>query len=246
MLHRYKADLHVHTCLSPCGDLKMSPRNIVARAVQLHIDIIAICDHNSAENIPAVSKAAEGNALVVLPGMEVCTQEEVHVLAIFENIQAALEMQSAVYAHLSGKNDPQVFGMQVIANEVDEVEGFQERLLIGATDLPIEEVLNHIHKLGGLAIAAHIDREGYSVIGQLGFIPETLKFDALELTPRFKGEEAQARFADYRHHTFVRNSDAHFIQDVGVGLSEYVLERPSFSEIAKALRNEEGRRVLTA
>ena len=243
MLRRIKADLHVHTCLSPCGELEMSPRKIVERVLEQHVDIIAICDHNSAQNIPAVIKAACGRKVVVLPGMEVCTAEEIHVLALFDDVESVLQLQAIVYANLQGANNPDVFGLQVIANEFDEVEGYQSKLLIGATNLTVEDVVGAIHRNGGLAVAAHVDRESYSVIGQLGFIPATLRFDALEISSRISDAEASTRFEQHQHFAFIRNSDAHVLADIGKGVSEYFLEEPSFGEIAKALNNRDGRRL---
>lgn len=243
MLRRFKADLHIHTCLSPCGDLSMSPQKITENVLRQQISIIAICDHNSAENVQPVMSAAQGKHVVVLPGMEVCSQEEIHVLAIFDKLEAALELQELVYAHLPGKNHPEVFGLQVVANERDEVVGFQDRLLIGATKLTIERVVNEIHRLGGLAVASHVDREAYSVIGQLGFVPESVRFDALELSVNISDEQARTRFSGYQRLPLIRNSDAHFIQDIGANASEYWLEGASFQELAKAMRKEEGRKV---
>lgn len=243
MLRRFKGDLHVHTCLSPCGDLQMSPRKIVEQLGNKNIEIVAICDHNSAENVMAVTRAAEGKAVVVLPGMEVCTREEIHLLAIFENLTSALEMQSLVYDRLPGRNNPEVFGLQVVANELDEVVAFQDKMLIGAVEMPVEKVVDEIRRLGGIAIASHIDRESFSIVSQLGFIPDTLKFDALELSCHISHEEAGKRFMAYADTPFIRNSDAHFLKDVGENTSEYVLECPTFREIAKALRAEDGRKV---
>ncbi len=241
-MRRYRADLHVHTCLSPCGDLLMSPLKITAQAVSRNIDIIAVCDHNSAENVPAV-QAAAGTRVVVLPGLEICTKEEMHVLGIFRDIDSAFQMQTLVYDNLPGKNDPDAFGMQVVANEHDEVVALQDRLLIGAVDVPAEQIVDEIHRLGGIAIASHIDRESYSVISQLGFIPATLRFDALELTHHIENDEARKRFTDLPPVPFVRSSDAHFLGDVGVNTSEYVLESPAFPEIRLAIRGEGGRKV---
>jgi PHP family Zn ribbon phosphoesterase len=245
MLRRYRADLHVHTCLSPCGDLQMSPQKITARLLKEGVDIVAICDHNSAENVHAVARAAEAKRVAVLPGMEVCTREEAHVLAIFENEESAFSLQSLVYRHLSGKNDPDVFGLQVVANELDEVVRLEDRLLIGAVDLPIDQIVREIHRLRGLAIASHIDKESYSVIGQLGFIPSTLEFDALELSSHIDEKQAHERFSDYQSMIFIRNSDAHFLDDVGKNTSEYLLGEPTFKEIAKALVKEDGRTVYS-
>jgi predicted metal-dependent phosphoesterase TrpH len=243
MLRRFRADLHVHTCLSPCGDLQMSPRKITEQVRKQGVALVAICDHNSAENVPAVIKAAEETEIVVLPGMEICTSEEIHLLAIFDNMDSVEQMQALVYRNLDGRNDPDIFGMQVIANELDEVIGFQEKLLIGATTLTVERVVDEVHGLGGAAVASHVDRESYSVISQLGFIPETLRFDALELSRHMRTEEARKRFAKSRNWTFIRNSDAHFLADIGLNTCEYLIERPTLSEISKALKEENGRRV---
>ena len=243
MLRRFRADLHVHTCLSPCGDLQMTPRKITAQARKKDLDVIAICDHNSAENVPAVMKAAEDARIVVLPGMEICTSEEIHLLAIFDNLDSVEQMQALVYRHLDGRNEPDIFGMQVIANELDEVVGFQDKLLIGATNLTVNHVVDEIHRFGGVAVASHIDRESYSVISQLGFIPETLRFDALELSRHIRTEEARKRFAGSRNAPFIRNSDAHFLDDIGLNTCEYLMEEPTLPEISKALRGENGRMV---
>ena len=243
MLRRFRADLHVHTCLSPCGDLQMSPRKITAQARKQGVELIAICDHNSAENVPAVIKAAEAEGIAVLPGMEICTSEEIHLLAIFDDLDSVEQMQALVYRHLDGRNEPDVFGMQVIANELDEVIGFQDKLLIGATNLTVDHVVDEIHRLGGIAVASHIDRESYSVISQLGFIPETLRFDALELSRYIRTEEARKRFAGSRKWPFIRNSDAHFPDDIGLNTCEYLIEGPTLFEISRALRGENGRMI---
>jgi PHP family Zn ribbon phosphoesterase len=151
-----------------------------------------------------------------------------------------------VYRNLHGKNNPEAFGLQVIVSENDEVEGFQDKLLIGAADLSVEEVVSYIHRLGGLAIASHVDRESYSVIGQLGFIPENLDFDALELSKNISYAEARRRFAEYNRYPFIKNSDAHFLNDIGESTTGYFLEEPSFGEIRKALQSVDGRKVEAA
>jgi len=244
MLKQFRADLHIHTCLSPCGDLKMTPQKIVQSALKRKLDIIAICDHNTAENLPAIINIARGKNISVIPGMEICTKEEIHILAFFETIKPAFAIQSFVYDNLPGKNDPDVFGLQVIGNEQDEVIGFSDRLLIGAVDVSIEEMVDRIHRVGGLAIASHIDRESYSVIGQLGFIPEALKFDALEISPHSSIAEASIRFGEYQSYPFIQNSDAHFIDDIGKGFIDFMIAEPTFSEIVKAFRKEDRRRVI--
>jgi len=244
MLKVIRADLHIHTCLSPCGDLKMSPQNIIKKALQENLDVIAISDHNSAENARAVMAASTGQKPVVFPGMEICTAEEVHVIAFFENLESASELQRIVYENLSGENNPNVFGMQVVANESDEVVEFNNRLLIGATDLSVERVANEIHRLNGLAIASHIDRESFSIIGQLGFIPDSVKFDALEISVRMDIAGARKQFPEYGSYPIIRNSDAHFLDDIGRAATKLLVGSISFDEIRKAFHNEDGRKIL--
>jgi hypothetical protein len=242
MLRPFKADLHIHTCLSPCTELDMSPESILTAAKKKGLDIIGICDHNSSENSPGVFHAAKGFPIRVLPGLEVMSREEVHVLALFDNLEAALRLQDDVYANLPGENDEEAFGRQVVVNEREEVEGFSNRLLIGATTIPLEEVIRLIHSLAGLAIASHIDREAFSIIGQLGFIPKSLALDALEVSPRIPVEEALETYVyDYPITCF---SDAHYPDDIGTGYTTFLLEEASLVEIKKALKNEEGRRLL--
>ncbi len=221
----------------------MSPAAIVREAVKRGIDLIAICDHNSSENSGAVIKASEGESLIVLPGIEVTSKEEVHVCALFDRVDNALELQALIYNNLEGENDDKVFGMQVVVNAEGEVLYFNRRLLIGATNLSVEKVVDSIHSLNGLAIAAHIDREGFGIIGQLGFIPPELKFDALEISPRMKLEEARVRFSEYKKYPFLCSSDAHYLEDIGSGATALVLEEGSFEELKLALRNEGNRRI---
>jgi PHP family Zn ribbon phosphoesterase len=244
MLRTYKADLHIHTCLSPCADLSMGPRTIVNRASLHGLDVIGISDHNSSENAWAVMRAARDTALKVLPGMEVTSREEVHILAVFESADKALRLQQIVYEHLPGENDEESFGPQVVVNEDHDVLGFNRRFLAGATLLSVEQVVEHIWGLEGLAIAAHVDREAFGIIGQLGFIPAELRLDALELSANLSAAEARRRFPEYAGFALVRSSDAHFAADIGKTWTSLLLSEPTTREIRKALHGEDGRRVV--
>jgi predicted metal-dependent phosphoesterase TrpH len=166
----------------------------VAQAIAMNLDVIAVCDHNSSENIAYVQKAAKGQTITVLPGMEITSSEEVHLLALFDSLELLTDLQDVIYTHLAGVNDEDLFGCQAIVNERDEVEGFNDHLLIGATDLPLKSLIDAIHERNGLAIASHIDRESFSVISRLGFIAEDMNFDALEISARMGMEEARRRF----------------------------------------------------
>lgn len=238
-MREFKVDLHIHTCLSPCAELEMSPRHIVRRAKEQGLHLIGICDHNSAANVPAMKKTAEREGLGVIGGMEVTSQEEVHVLALFENDEQLFSLQEIVYEHLHGTNDEDLYGEQVIVNEKEEVIGFSKKLLIGATDITIERLVELIHERNGLAIAAHVDREGFGIIGQLGFIPAHLPLDALELAdpanrhvipPEYRGGVITA-------------SDSHRLETIGNRYTTFVMDEMSLDEIRKSLAGTEGRTV---
>ena len=242
MIRPFKADLHIHTCLSPCTELDMSPKGILTAAKNRKIDILGICDHNSSENSLSVINAAKKMDIKILPGLEVTSQEEVHVLALFDDIKNAQKLQEHVYKNLPGKNDEEVFGQQVIVNEKEEVLAFNEKLLIGATTIPLDKVVQLIHDYDGIAIASHIDREAFSILGQLGFIPENLELDALEISPRITFEEAEKRYA--YNYPLTCSSDAHYPDDIGKSFTTFLLEECTLSEIRKALKNEDGRKII--
>jgi hypothetical protein len=244
MLKKFKADLHIHTCLSPCADLHMSPLEITSSASKSGLDIIAITDHNSAENVMSVKKAVKKTGLTVFAGMEVTSAEEVHILAIFNDIENVMKLQEVVYENLPpDENDEKRFGNQVIVNEKNEVLGFNKRLLITATALPIHSVVKTIHSLGGLSIASHIDREVFSIISQLGFIPEDLQFDAIEISPRTNRVTAERLFKDYSFFPWVSFSDAHYLENIGEKTTSFFIKEPTTAEITSAMKNIDGRKV---
>jgi predicted metal-dependent phosphoesterase TrpH len=242
MLRPFKADLHIHTCLSPCTELDMSPKEILTTAKKKEIDIIGICDHNSSENSLAVMNAAKKMNINIFPGMEVTSLEEVHVLALFGEIENALKLQEHIYENLPGENDEDAFGMQVIVNEKEEVLGLNNKLLIGATTIPLEKIIKTIHSLEGIAIASHIDRESFSIIAQLGFIPDNLELDALEISPAITREEAKKKYSD--NYPITCSSDAHYPDDIGKAFTSFLLKDATLTEIKKALKNEDGRKLI--
>ena len=220
----------------------MSPLAIAVRAREAGVDIVGISDHNAAENVAAALEAARRYGLHVLPGMEVTSAEEVHVLALFDATGPARKLQEEVYRHLPGENDEETFGMQVVASADDEVLGFNPHLLIGATTLGLEDVVQIIHALDGLAIAAHIDRDSFSLVSQLGFIPDDLDLDALEISHRISYEQAMRLHAPVL--PLIQSSDAHRPEEIGRCRTELLIGAPCIDEIRKALRGEDGRRIV--
>jgi predicted metal-dependent phosphoesterase TrpH len=220
----------------------MSPKKILSAAKKKELDILGICDHNSSENSLAIRNAAKQTDIHVIPGMEITSQEEVHILALFDETENALNLQDSVYRNLPGKNDKEAFGMQVIVNEREEVLGFNEKLLIGATTLSLEEILQLIHSFDGVTIASHIDREAFSIISQLGFIPENLDLDALEISPNITYAEAEEKIKN--QYPIIRSSDAHYPDDIGRGYTSFFLKDGTVAEIKKALKNEDGRKLI--
>ncbi len=238
------ADLHIHTCLSPCADLSMTPRDIVEKAASLGINIIAVCDHNSAENVSVTRELGRKKGIYVVAGIEINSSEEVHLLGLFSDLNDAFKMQGVIYDNLQpGENDEDAFGMQIVVNEINEVLEFNKRLLIGATNISVNRAVDFIHEFNGLAVASHIDRDGYGIIGRLGFIPGDLKLDAIEISSRTSPEEARIRFGSYRYLPWISSSDAHSIEDIGRRTTSLFMNHSTFDELRLALRGEGGRKV---
>jgi hypothetical protein len=214
----------------------MSPAALVKKAILEKLDVIAICDHNASENVEYVIKAAENKPLFVFPGMEITSREEVHIVALFEKAEDLKEIQNIVYSSLKGTNREEIFGCQPIVNELDEVEGFNDRLLIGATELSLHQIVESIHAIKGLAIAAHVDRESFSILGQLGFIPSDLGLDAIEISCVRKKQDLEISA-----YPVIISSDAHFIGDIGTRTTTIYMERPSIDELKLAMSGSEGR-----
>ena len=242
MVTDFRADMHVHTCLSPCACDTMLPRIVVAAAISRQLNIVAVCDHNSTDNVQAMILAAEEQDLAVVRGVEITSREEVHILGLFDDDQALREINALIERHLSGRNDEEAFGEQWVVDADGEITGISQRLLIGATSLSVERIVDVIHQLGGLAIASHIDREAFGIIGQLGFVPAGLQLDALELSPSaVPCRDSYSRQYDL---PLVTSSDAHCPGDIGRSATTFTMAAVSIEEMRKALRGEDGRRTV--
>ena len=244
-MKEFRADLHIHTVLSPCGSLEMSPRNIIQQALEKGIDIIGITDHNSTRQCQAVVNEAVKSGITVFCGAEVTTKEEVHCLAFFENFDILKAFQDYLDNHLPEiMNNPDIFGYQVVVDEEENIAFEEPRLLISGLNQSIDQLEAEIHKLGGIFIPAHVNRPKYSLISQLGFIPPDLRADAFELSKHVETEEFLKKYPYLRGKTFVRNSDAHHPETIGESFTILVMEEATIAEFRMALLNENGRRVI--
>ena len=244
-MNKYRADLHIHTVLSPCGDLEMSPTNIIEKAREKGLDIIGITDHNTTRHCKLISKLAEPAGIFVLMGAEVTTREEVHCLTFFENDDQLSKFQVYLEKHLPPiPNNVEKFGYQVVVDEDEQIIDEIESLLISALDQSIEQVERKVHSLGGIFIPAHIDRPSYSIISQLGFIPADLLIDGIEISANCKVQSVIPFLGNKNERTIIRDSDAHYVENIGKAFTTFEIEHRTFSEIKLALQGMQGRKVI--
>jgi hypothetical protein len=240
----YKADLHIHSVLSPCGGLDMSPVNIVRQAVEKKLDIISITDHNSTKHCRSAQQIAGKYGLTVIAGAELNTKEEIHCLAFFENIDQADQFQQYIDNNLTVvPNKAEIYGHQYLVDENEDILDEEDRLLVAALQTGIEDVITEVHRLEGLVVPAHINRMYNGIFSQLGFLPEGLKADALELDRRAGNDDFYQNHPEIGRYPLLRNSDAHSLQQIGMAATEYLLEAPVFSELRAVLSGDWNKRI---
>lgn len=232
-------DLHLHSCLSPCGDDLMTPANIAGMAYIKQLDVIALTDHNSSKNCEPTIKHGEEYGLVVIPGMELTTLEEVHVVCLFEELRAAQEFNSYVSSKMIPfSNNEEVFGKQQILNDMDEIIGTEANLLINAVNISFDQVSGLMKEYGGVMIPAHIDKTSNSLISNLGFIPPDSDFACAELKDMKKLHELRSTNPYLDHCNIITNSDAHYLEHMNEAQNFlYVTER-SRKGVLEALQRE--------
>ncbi|HLO90862.1 MAG TPA: PHP domain-containing protein [Lentimicrobium sp.] len=244
-MRSFLADLHIHTILSPCGTLEMSPKNIVEVALEKKLDIIGITDHNSTRQCKIVMKEAENKGLTVYPGVEVTTREEIHCLAFFSNLEETEEFQLYLDEQLPFiKNNPSLFGDQVVVDEEENIVFEEEKLLISAIQSSIDQVESEVHRLNGIFIPAHVNKAKDSLLSQLGFIPKGLNADAYEINRHISKESFIENNRLNSSTTVIRNSDSHMLDSIGEQVSTFEMESTDFNEFRLALKNQSGRKVV--
>ncbi|HHW70795.1 MAG TPA: PHP domain-containing protein [Clostridiales bacterium] len=206
---KYAIDLHIHSALSPCAADDMTPNNIINMAILKGLDIIAITDHNSCDNIEAVMEVG-GDDIFIIPGMEVQSKEEVHLLCYFTDLDTIFTFDSIIRAKLPKiLNDPNIFGNQYIMDSFDNIVSTRDELLLTSVDMTVDEITQEVRRLDGLVIPAHVDRMSYSILSQLGFIPSELEFSTLEVSDLTAIDELNLKGYNY-----ILSSDAHFLGDI--------------------------------
>ena len=232
-------DLHLHSCLSPCGDDDMTPANIAGMASIKGLDVIALTDHNSCRNCPAAMAHGRDYGVIVIPGMELCTSEEVHIICLFPALENALAFDEYVYEHmLPIKNKEDIFGKQQIVDENDEVTGTVENLLINATDIAFDDAFSLAASYGGIAYPAHVDKTSTSVLSNLGFVPPDSTFTCAEFHDLKNLHRIQKEHPYFLQCNIVSSSDAHYLEDIREPEYQIFSESKEIPDILDALQTK--------
>lgn len=205
-------DLHIHSCLSPCGDEDMTPYNLVNMAKLMGFDLIAVTDHNTAGNCRAAMQAGREAGITVVPGMELCTAEEVHLVCLFPMIELAEKFSAFIKTTLPPvHNKPEIFGRQIYCGAGDKILGEEEILLLTASSLSLEQAVQQVRDFGGFCFPAHIDRDSYSVLSNLGAIDPSFGFSAAEVYDKAKIESLKRQHPILQTMRIFSDSDAHYL-----------------------------------
>lgn len=211
---RYYYDLHIHSCLSPCADNDNTPNNLVGMAYLSGINVLALTDHNTAKNCPAFFEAAKKYGIVPIAGMEVTTQEDIHAVCLFEELDSALKFDAYLQKRrVLIKNREEIFGEQLILDEEDNVVGKEEYLLPNATTISLDELPALVHRYGGICYPAHIDRDANGIIAILGTVPNTPHFSCVEIRDADKIDEYAKNYG-LSDKLFIVSSDSHYLTDI--------------------------------
>lgn len=234
---KFAIDLHIHTALSPCGDEDMTPNNIINMALLKGLDLIAITDHNCCANLEAVMEAGRNKGLMVIPGIEVQSKEEVHLVCLFKKLEKACAFGELIYASLPDiQNNEELFGGQLILDAADRLIGKIDKLLLSSSSYSVNEIFKLVNHYEGLCIPAHVDRSGYSIISNLGFIPADLEVKAVEISKKISEEDALRKMPFLKNIKLIISSDAHYLWDISEREYFVEMEYISPSQLFEALQ----------
>lgn len=245
-MQEWTIDLHMHTCLSPCGQEEMLPEALIRTAMEKGIDVIAITDHNTCGNVAAFVEKGLEMGLTVVPGMELQTLEEIHLVCLFDRVGQAMDFEKALAPrYTTMKNKPQIMGEQWLVDKEGKRLGQEERFLLDSTNISVDEAVAMVHAFGGICIAAHADRPAFSVGAVFGTIPEDIPFDGIELTCNLPRNPALTDKIKGIGYTYVTASDAHFLENIRDIHCAAYLDHWSVHELALAMKGLEGRKIMT-
>lgn len=214
-MNRYYYDLHLHSCLSPCGDNEATPANIAGMATLAGLQIVALTDHNSTRNCPAFFKAARAYGLIPVAGMELTTAEDIHLLCLFEELADAMDFGEEIEGHrIRIRNRKDIFGDQLIVDEEDNVLGEEEFLLPNATDVTVDDAPALAERFGGICYPAHIDRQANGILAVLGTFPDRPFFPCFGLHDAGREQALREQYPALAGKRAVISSDAHYLQDI--------------------------------
>lgn len=214
-MNKYYYDMHIHSCLSPCGDNDMTPNNIASMGTLNGLNVMALTDHNTSKNCPAFVKAAKRQGIIPICGMELTTAEDIHIVCLFPTLEAAMQFDDYVDSRrIKIVNKPNIFGEQLIMDENDEIIANEEHLLINATGITVEEVPAIVKEYGGICYPAHIDREANGIIAALGDFPANSGFTLAEFADGDNIEAYREKYSEVRDKKIVVSSDAHYLWNI--------------------------------
>lgn len=226
----YYCDLHIHSCLSPCGDNDMTPANIAAMSKINNLDIVALTDHNSSKNCPAFFRHAEAHGIIPIAGMELTTSEDIHVVCLFRSLEDALSFSEYVSERrMAIPNKPKIFGNQFVMDDNDEIVGEEANLLVSASELSIEDAFEEVSRRRGVCYPAHIDRQSNGMIATLGAFPPEPAFASYELRDASSYDGYSERYPIIKSLARVVSSDAHYLTDISEATFSIALDPISSS-----------------
>jgi PHP family Zn ribbon phosphoesterase len=239
-------DLHIHSCLSPCGSDESLPSNIVGMAALKGLDVIAVCDHNSCGNSRTVKTLGDAYGILTIPGMELTTSEEVHVLCLFPDIDSAETFSAYVHEHiLPIENNEAAFGKQQFVDEDDNILRTEPLLLISATDIGFDNAYETVKNHRGIMIPAHIDKSSTSLLSNMGFIPPDSRFACAEIRHTGFTEKLIAENPYLEKCNIITDSDAHYLEDISEPMHFLDVKEKSAHCILETLEENAHRIFLT-